>query len=499
MWVPFSNWQPDLDPVTPGILVDPSDNFVPTRRGYCNSQGFQEAAGQTDLGVPQRGLFYAMRNDGVNNLYAADDAHMYVRVGTSWTIAHSVTISAVATRFQFAQYGDLTFAGALETQSMVTDTTTFSSIAAMPRFAMIDVCNEFVMIGNVAVSITYSDGFGNTMVTPGAYPDRWWCSGISNPFTYQPDMATQATSGRLTDVAGPLTAGRALGDRFVFYKQRGIWLGENTSVPFVWEWGMVSKEVGTWGPQCVVVVDNKHFFLGNDDFYVFDGQKVTPIGAGMREWFFEHASRDYLYKTLGFVDREKKLIYWGYVPLGSATGDIEKYVVFHHENGRWGKSGSFSANVATEFFADAFTYDMLFAGLAYDAAPNTQYDNVAPIRKTWLPAFLRIEDGALVQMHSGPPQDSVLRTSYGGDDTRASLLRRIRARWIVQPDYAFLVPYRLMTQGGAPSPGATVTMTQHARWDFTSHARWHEAEIRTLDSSWETTGVDADLSQRGKE
>jgi hypothetical protein len=56
-----------------------------------------------------------------------------------------------------------------------------------------------------------------------------------------------------------------------------------------------------------------------------------------------------------------------------------------------------------------------------------------------------------------------------------------------------------MVQGGVATPGRTVTMTQNARWDFTSHARWHEAEIRTVRSSWETTGVDADLSRRGKE
>ena len=498
MWVPFSNWQPDLDPVTPGILVDPSDNFVPTRRGYANSQALQAVASQSNLAANPTGLFFATRNDGVNNLYAAAGTSMYVRIGYSWTICNSVTLSAVSTRYQFAQYGDLTFAGAKETQSLISDTTTMTSIAVMPRYAMIDVCNTFLMIGNVAVSVTYSDGFGNTMVVPGDYPDRWWCSGIDNPLTWQPNVATQATSGRLTDLPGPLTAGRALGDRFVFYKQRGIWLGENTVVPFVWEWSMVSKEVGTWGPQCVCVVGERHFFLGNDDFYTFDGQKATPIGEGVREWFFDNASRDYLYKTLGFVDRERKLIYWGYVPAGSSTGNIAKYICFHYENGRWGKSGDFAANVATEFFADPFTYDQLFAGITYDAAPNTQYDNVAPIGKTWLPAFLRTVDGALVQMNSGPPQDSVLRTSFGGDDTFTSLLKRIRARWITTPTTAYLVPYRLMRQGETPTPGSTVTMT-NARWDFTQAARWHEVEMRTVGSFWETTGCDADIKQRGKE
>lgn len=497
MWIPFTNWQPDLDPVTPGILVHPSYNFVPTRVGYENSFGFY-SLGQTAIGPDPTGLFYAMRDDGVNNLYGAFGTSMMVRVGTGWVNAASVTISAVSTRWQFAQYGNLTIAGAKETQPLITDTTTFSSIAAMPRFAMIDVCNTFVMIGNVAVSVTYSDGYGATMVTPGDYPDRWWCSGISNPYTWQPTPATQSTSGRLTDLPGPLTAGKALGDRFVFYKQRGIWLGENTSVPFIWEWSMVSKEVGTWGPQCVNVVDNRHFFLGNDDFYTFDGQKVMSIGQGMREWFFDNASRDWLHKTLGFVDREKKLCYWAYVPFGSSTGNISAFVVFHYENGRWGNSNAFSANVATEAYADPFTYNDLFKGLNYDDAPNTEYDRVAPASKTWLPAFLRTNDGALVQMYNGPPQDTSLRTSFGGDDTKTSLLRRVRMRWINKPATATLTPFRLMLQGDQMDVGAPVPEFSH-RFDFTQSARWHKVQLNTVASAWETTGVDVDIVTRGRE
>jgi hypothetical protein len=499
MWVPFTNWQPDLDPVTPGILVDPSDNFVPTRRGYENSRGFSRIA-QNDLGIVQKGLFYAMRNDGVNNLYAADAGMIYLRVDTAWVPA-SPAISEVAVRLQWAQFGNTTFTGTKETEPLATAAASYNfeviaGVPGMPRFAIIGVCNEFVMLGNVMVDETYDDGYGNVMVTPGDYPDRWWCSAIGNPFSWSPNVATQCTSGRLTDLPGAFTAGKALGDQFVFYKQRGIWIGTNTTVPFVWEWAMSSKEVGTWGPDCVCVVDNKHLFLGNDDFYSFDGQKVTPIGAGVREWFFAHANRDFLHKTLGFVDREKKIVYWGYVPAGST--EVEAFICFHHENGRWGRSSNFKTNVATEFFADPFTYDMLLEGLEYDQAPNVQYDNVAPNKRTWMPAFLRRDEGALVQMNSGPPQGSVLRTSYGGDDVHASLMRMVRARWITAPAVAYLTPYRLMVQGGTPTPGTPVSMW-NGRWAFTSHARWHEAEIRTTQYGWETTGVDADIAKRGKE
>ena len=499
MWIPFSNWQPDLDPVTPGVLMDGTRNIVPTRRGYRHSQALRNVAGQADLGANPTGLWYAMRNDGVNNLYAAVGTSMKVRVGYSWTnaVAAAVTVSAVATRWQFAQFGDLTFAGTKETQPMVTDTTTFTSIATMPRFAIIGVANEFVMLGNVAVSATYSDGYGATMVTPGDYPDRWWCSGIGNPFAWNPDLATQCTSGRLTDIPGPLTAGKALGDRWVFYKQRGIWLGENTTLPFVWEWAMISKEIGTWGADCVAVVGDQHFFLGNDDFYSFDGQAVKPIGQGVREWFFNQVNRNYLYKTLAFVDRNEKIVYWAYAS-NQSSGSSDRFICFHYENGRWGNSGDFTAHCAVEVFADNFTWDQLWAGYTWDSIPNTEWDKVAPVQNTYLPAFLKTADGALTMLYNGAPQNSTMITSFGGDDAKTSLLRRVRMRWITPAQEAYLTPYRLMLQGGNPEAGITRTQT-FARFDFTQVARWHKIKLDTVASVWETTGIDAEVLMRGRE
>jgi len=304
MFIPFSNWMPDSDPVTPNLLTDPSNNIVPTMRGYRGANSFLPVLAQTSLSATAVGIWYARRVDSTKLLFAGSPSSMYVRAGSSWTANASVTISAVS-RWQFAQYGNLTFAGAKETQPMVTDTITFTSVGtgltSMPRFAIIDTINEFVMLGNVTTSLTYSIG-GAITVQVGDHQDRWWCSGIGNPLTWNPDIATQATTGRLTDVPGKLTAGWALGDRFAFYKQRAVYLGTNTGVPIVWEWALISAEIGTFGQQCVVPVGNFHYFVGNDDFYVFDGQQAKSIGQGMKDWFFARMDKSYADLIWGLHD-----------------------------------------------------------------------------------------------------------------------------------------------------------------------------------------------------
>jgi hypothetical protein len=260
---------------------------------------------------------------------------------------------------------------------------------------------------------------------------------------------------------------------------------------------MPSKEVGTFGPQCVVVVNDRHFFLGNDDFYTFDGQQVQSIGEGMREWFFKNSSRQYLYKTLGFVDRNEKRIYWAFVPAGSTTGAINGYVCFHYENGRWGYCNNFAMNVQTEIYADAVSYNQLFINYNYDQVPNTPYDNIAPVFKTYLPLLGRTSDGAVGYI-AGTPLASTLVTSFGGDDQKTSLLSRVRMRWVTAPTSARLTPYRLMRQGEIPQAGTTRDM-YNARFDFTQVARWHKIRVDTSASLWETTGVDVDVKPRGRE
>lgn len=501
MFIPFTNWLPDSDPVTPNMLTDPSLNMVPTIRGYKGANSFLNVIGQTSLSGTAVGLWYARRVDNTNLLFGGTPNNIYLRSGGGWTanVGAGTTVSAVA-RWQFAQWGNLTFAGAKQTQSMVTDTTTFTSIAAMPRFAIIDTINEFVMIGNVVTSVTYSLA-GAVTVTPDDYQDRWWCSGIGNPLTWNPDIATQATTGRLTDVPGALTAGRALGDRFVFYKQRGIYLGENTGPPFVWEWSLISAEIGTFGQQCVVPIGNVHFFVGNDDFYVFDGQQARPIGAGVREWFFARMDKSHADKIWGVHDQYNKLVYWWYPGPNNTGGALDSFVVYHYPSNKWGNAGAtpeggnITLRAASSFFVDALTWDQLWVGYQFDTVPNTTFDAAVFQAESYVPVFF--DSSNKLSTLDGPQLPSTLRTTFGGDDNKTSFLDRIRARWIMTPTTAVVTPSRLMFQGELPTPGTPRSMF-NGGWYFTQSARWHTIKLATT-GNWETSGIDANFTSEGEE
>ena len=302
-----------------------------------------------------------------------------------------------------------------------------------------------------------------------------------------------STPLRLTDVPGKLTAGWALGDRFAFYKQRAVYLGTNTGVPIVWEWALISAEIGTFGQQCVVPVGNFHYFVGNDDFYVFDGQQAKSIGQGMKDWFFARMDKSYADLIWGLHDQYNKLIYWWY-PGPASSGALNEFVVYHYQTGKWGR-GQSTMRAGSSFFVDALTWNQLWAGITFNAIPDTSFDAAVYQAEAYVPVMF--DSASRLVTLEGPQMDSTMVTTFGGDDTKTSLLRRIRARWIQTPTTATLTPSRLMRQGEAATEGTARTMA-NARWDFTQNARWHKAKIQTT-GNWETSGIDAEIVVRGKE
>lgn len=128
----------------------------------------------------------------------------------------------------------------------------------------------------------------------GDSPDGWGCSGIRDQTIWIPSVSTQCAAGRLLDSPGAIKAGAALGSDVVAYKNTSMYVGRYVGPPVIWSWTRVAGDIGCSGPESVVVIGTKHFFIGPADIYVFDGTVPRPIGGAtfnssatpVREWFF---------------------------------------------------------------------------------------------------------------------------------------------------------------------------------------------------------------------
>lgn len=491
MFVPFAAFAPDADPTAEGVLFDGTQNIVPTSRGYRGANDWSDH-GVDSLTATCVGLWYARRTSKTNRLLAGTSTQLWERSGTSWgsLIPAAITVSAVS-RWHFAQVGDITLAGSRDTQPLQFESTSATTIAAMPRYGIIDTVGDFVMIGDVVTSVTYSAA--GLDIQPGEHRDRWWCSALGAYDSWTPSIALQSTTNRLTDVPGPLTAGRQLGERFVFYKNRGIWIGQYVGVPFIWEWALVTQELGTFGQGCVVPVQQLHYFIGTDDFYIYDGAQVRPIGKGMREWFFDRLQKQHAANIIGAHNEYDSLVYWYFPGPTSNAGELTEFVVFNYETGKWG-CGVQSIQAAHSFLVDTLTWDQLWAGLVFNNVPNTTFDSAYFQAESFVPVF--INGSKRLATLFGPHLNSALESSWYGDLTRSSLLRQVRMRWVQEPTSAVCVPKRSMYQGRAAELMSPCTMTFQSFF-MTQDARWHKLNISTV-GNWESPGFDAEVAPRGR-
>ena len=84
--------------------------------------------------------------------------------------------------------------------------------------------------------------------------------------------------------------------------------------PFIFSFRQLSPSVGALTKNCVAEYDGGHFFFGNGDIYINDGQKVTSI--------LPHKIRDYIFDSIDGAEYKKSFVVADY-------GRTEMWACFH--------------------------------------------------------------------------------------------------------------------------------------------------------------------------
>ena len=104
MKVSLDGFQPDLDPETPGVLVD-CDAIVPTVSGLSAANGLA-TTGLPALAATPNSAFVAELLDGTKRIFAATATAIYEAATTSWTDRSRATGYTGGNRTRFAVFGN---------------------------------------------------------------------------------------------------------------------------------------------------------------------------------------------------------------------------------------------------------------------------------------------------------------------------------------------------------------------------------------------------------
>ena len=475
MRLELTGFAPDVDPTTPGVLTD-CDAIIPTLKGLSAANSPVDA-GLPALSEAPTSAFVAELLDGTKRTFVATATTIQEASGTSWTDRSREGGYSGSERTRFCTFGNVVLAtNRSEGIQQADPSADFADITDAPKASILVPASGFVMALNI-------DG-----MTLGDVPDGWGCSAIRNQEDWTPAAATQCAAGRLLDSPGPILAGAALGDDVIAYKATSMYVGRYVGPPLVWSWSRVPGDVGCVGAEAVVVVGTVHYFVGPDDFYMFDGTVPVSIGAPIREWFFDTLSVPDRHKIVCTVDRARSLVYWHF-PTVNGEGALDGCVIYNTRTQQWGK-WSVTIQAAVQYSSGQVTYDTLGDDYStYDDLPSISFDSPFWLADQTIPGVLI--DKSLYSL-TGEPGESWLVTGDVGDLTDFSYLSRVTPRYSRKPTTATAKNYYRNELGDAPTVDATSPLAR-GRFDFRRSARWHRFRL-TQTGAMTINGLDVAAS-----
>ncbi len=481
------SFAPDMDPTTEGVLTD-CEAVVPSFRGLAGAPSPVDSLVAT-LPLTVNGAAALLKLDGSSRFFAGQATSIMEASIASWSDVSKTTVAAYTTvlaRWRFAQYGNVSLATSKENTLQACTTTLFADVSGAPKADIVETVNQFVFLFNTTDG-TYGDSV-----------NRWWCSALGDYTNWTPSIATQSATNTLTSLPGKITAGKRFGDNIIVFKTGGMYLGIYSGPPFIWSFQeLPTAGIGTFCQESVAQIGTseqpKLFFVGPDNFYLFDGSRPIPVGFDVKTYFFSNLNTSYAHKICILHDRAYARLYV-YFPSGSST-TLNNCLVYNYRTGKWGKDPR-SIDFAMEFIPSGLTYaDLGTYYSTYADLPSSSYDVAFLSGATVSPAIFN--SSHKLQTMNGAASSGYMVTGDYGDDVNEVLLSRVKPKWLTKPTSATMTNYYRQSIGDSLTTDVTVNMSE-SRFDVLREARWHRVKINTV-GDFELNMLSADYSTSGTE
>lgn len=479
--IQLAGFSPDVDPSTPGIMVD-CENILPEITGFSSAPSkVDEGLGALD--GQAYGFAVTRKSDNSIRAFAGSASKLY-EVSTTWTDKSKSGGYSLGSdnRWRFAQFGDVSLAAAKSETLQASTTGNFddASVTA-PKAAIVETINNQVFVFNY-------DGMGM-----GNVPDGWGCSALGSYTDFTPSVANQSVAGRFLSSPGPVTAGRKLGDIIVAYKDRSMYVGQYVGGSEIWDWRMLPGNIGAPCQEAVVTTGTAHFFPGPDDFYVFDGSRPIPLDSPVRSWFFSVLDTRYAYRISGTFDRQNQRVLWWFPSLSSG-GVLDKCLVYNIKTRQWGRMDG-HIEIAAEYLNSGITYESIGSLYStYDDIPTTiSYDS--PFWTSSGSVIAAFGTDHVAYSYTGTPSSSSITTHHHGDNSVFSTVSRVKPRFLTAPASSTLLYSHSNTDPTSFVQNLS-SMFANQWYDVLWSARWHKFELQ-FTGSMKITGYDVTLTQDG--
>lgn len=323
--IKYGEWLPDASDLMNGGSIEVK-NVIPSSRGYKPFRSLQPISGAVDEYL--RGFHTAKSASGTAFTFVADRQKIYrqsVSGGTPTSVSRASNYSLSSSeRWQFATFGSYVIAAGpansqLQKYQLGADTQ-FSDISGAPNAKYVAVVKDFVVCANVYYG-------GND------YPDqvRWSEINSATGWTIgdnQADYQAISDLGHITGIVG--------GEVGIVFLEKGIARMQYVGSPLIFTFEKLETNQGTRFPGSIASIGpNMTFYLSDNGFFLFDGQRSVPIGDGKVDQFFlQDLNYDKSDRITSIIDPREQVVLWSY-PSKESVNDPDKIIIYHWPSGRW--------------------------------------------------------------------------------------------------------------------------------------------------------------------
>lgn len=152
------------------------------------------------------------------------------------------------------------------------------------------------------------------------------------------------------------------------WTDRAIYTQSFVGPPFVFNFTQVGSNCGLIAPHAAIDVDGVSFWMGENNFYSYDG-RVRTLDCTVRRYVYSDFNRTQQEKVFAGLNSEFKEIVWLYPMAGSEEPNA--YVIYNYEEDTWVYGKLFEDGIVT-VYTDAAVYDNTIT-IGRTSATDTMY------------------------------------------------------------------------------------------------------------------------------
>lgn len=137
------------------------------------------------------------------------------------------------------------------------------------------------------------------------------------------------------------------------WTDKAMYIQEFVGTPFIFRFTQVGSNCGMIGPHAAVDIDGVSYWMGDNNFYMYDG-RVNTMPCTIRRHLFDNFNMVQKDKVYAGINSEFKEIIWLYPQDNSLEPNA--YIIYNYEEKTWVYGNLFEDGITTTF-ADRGVFD----------------------------------------------------------------------------------------------------------------------------------------------